>query len=76
MDVRFKFRMTNGALGDIWHEHFSADEMCECIQYFKFLSYPNFSHVFFRFKTFHRLFWLSSSSTRFYFWQYLLAPLN
>lgn len=29
MDVRFKFRMTNGALGDFWHEHFSADEMCK-----------------------------------------------
>lgn len=28
MDVRFKFRMTNGPLGDFWHEHFSADEMC------------------------------------------------
>lgn len=29
MDVRYKFRMTNGALGDFWHEHFSADEMCK-----------------------------------------------
>lgn len=29
MEVRFKFRMTNGPLGDIWHEHFSADEMCK-----------------------------------------------
>lgn len=29
MDVRFKFRMTNGALGDFWNEHFSADEMCK-----------------------------------------------
>lgn len=28
MDVRYKFRMTNGPLGDFWHEHFSADEMC------------------------------------------------
>ena len=29
LDVRYKFRMTNGALGDFWHEHFSADEMCK-----------------------------------------------
>lgn len=29
MEVRYKFRMTNGALGDFWHEHFSADEMCK-----------------------------------------------
>lgn len=34
MDVRFKFRMTNGPLGDFWHEHFSADEMC------RFLTLP------------------------------------
>lgn len=33
MDVRFKFRMTNGALGDVWHEHFSADEMCKLVEF-------------------------------------------
>ncbi|XP_055532775.1 transmembrane protein 145-like isoform X2 [Wyeomyia smithii] len=27
LDVIYRFRMTNGALGDFWHEHFSADEM-------------------------------------------------
>ncbi|XP_073965361.1 transmembrane protein 145-like [Choristoneura fumiferana] len=26
LDVRYKFLMTNGPDGDIWHEHFSADE--------------------------------------------------
>lgn len=30
LDVRYRFRMTNGGFGDFWHEHFSADEMCEC----------------------------------------------
>lgn len=29
LDVRYRFRMTNGPFGDFWHEHFSADEMCE-----------------------------------------------
>lgn len=29
IDVRFRFRMTNGAVGDFWSEHFSADEMCK-----------------------------------------------
>lgn len=29
LDVWYKFRMTNGAPGDFWNEHFSADEMCE-----------------------------------------------
>lgn len=29
MDIRYKFKMTNGATGDFWHEHFSADEMCK-----------------------------------------------
>jgi hypothetical protein len=28
LEVRYKFRMTNGALGQFWQEHFSADEMC------------------------------------------------
>ncbi|XP_053690381.1 transmembrane protein 145-like [Sabethes cyaneus] len=27
LDVVYRFRMTNGPLGDFWHEHFSADEM-------------------------------------------------
>uniref|UniRef100_A0A1B0D2C2 Uncharacterized protein n=1 Tax=Phlebotomus papatasi TaxID=29031 RepID=A0A1B0D2C2_PHLPP len=27
LDVKYKFRMTNGPPGDFWHEHFSADEM-------------------------------------------------
>lgn len=26
LDVKYKFKMTNGKTGDIWHEHFSADE--------------------------------------------------
>lgn len=33
LDVRYRFRMTNGAFGDFWHEHFSYDEMCK----FKYL---------------------------------------
>lgn len=45
MEVRYKFRMTNGAIGDFWHEHFSADEMC------KFSSLPSafqdISHLLF-----------------------------
>jgi hypothetical protein len=36
LEVRYKFRMTNGPLGDFWHEHFSADEMCK-ENYFKFI---------------------------------------
>jgi hypothetical protein len=31
IDVRYKFRMTNGAVGDFWSEHFSADEMCKLL---------------------------------------------
>ncbi|XP_055374495.1 transmembrane protein 145-like [Condylostylus longicornis] len=27
IDIKYKFRMTNGPQGDFWHEHFSADEM-------------------------------------------------
>lgn len=27
IDISYQFRMTNGAPGDFWHEHFSADEM-------------------------------------------------
>lgn len=26
LDVKYKFKMTNGNTGDFWHEHFSADE--------------------------------------------------
>lgn len=26
LDVKYKFKMTNGKTGDFWHEHFSADE--------------------------------------------------
>lgn len=29
LDLKYKFRLTNGPPGDFWHEHFSADEMCE-----------------------------------------------
>lgn len=29
MNVSYRFRLTNGAPGDFWHEHFSADEMCK-----------------------------------------------
>lgn len=28
IDIKYRFRMTNGPPGDFWHEHFSADEMC------------------------------------------------
>uniref|UniRef100_A0A1B0CVQ4 Putative membrane protein n=1 Tax=Lutzomyia longipalpis TaxID=7200 RepID=A0A1B0CVQ4_LUTLO len=27
LDIKYRFRMTNGPPGDFWHEHFSADEM-------------------------------------------------
>lgn len=27
LDITYRFKMTNGAPGDFWHEHFSADEM-------------------------------------------------
>lgn len=29
IDIKYRFRMTNGPPGDFWHEHFSADEMCK-----------------------------------------------
>lgn len=35
LDLKYKFRLTNGPPGDFWHEHFSADEMCEFIAHFK-----------------------------------------
>jgi hypothetical protein len=31
IDVRYKFKMTNGPTGDFWHEHFSADEMSKLV---------------------------------------------
>lgn len=29
LDVKYRFKMTNGKSGDFWHEHFSADERRE-----------------------------------------------
>lgn len=29
LDIKYKFKMTNGKTGDFWHEHFSADERRE-----------------------------------------------
>lgn len=26
LDIKYRFKMTNGASGDFWHEHYSADE--------------------------------------------------
>lgn len=31
IDVKYRFKMTNGQSGDFWHEHFSADERSELI---------------------------------------------
>lgn len=31
IDIKYRFRMTNGPPGDFWHEHFSADEMCKSL---------------------------------------------
>lgn len=28
LDVKYRFKMTNGKSGDFWNEHFSADERC------------------------------------------------
>lgn len=36
IDIKYKFRMTNGPPGDFWHEHFSADEMCKITFIFNF----------------------------------------
>ncbi|XP_055304371.1 transmembrane protein 145-like isoform X2 [Sitodiplosis mosellana] len=40
LDIKYRFRMTNGNTGDFWHEHFSADErlippilLCQFIVY-------------------------------------------
>lgn len=35
LNLRYRFLMTNGPLGDYWHEHFSADEFCECAASFR-----------------------------------------
>lgn len=29
LNIRYKFRMTNGGPGNFWSEHYSADEMCK-----------------------------------------------
>lgn len=42
LDLRYRFRMTNGAFGDFWHEHFSADEMCKSISQCTILSDSRF----------------------------------
>jgi hypothetical protein len=44
IDVRFKFKMSNGPPGDFWNEHFSADEMCKA---------PSHYNIFNRLKKFH-----------------------
>lgn len=31
LDIRYRFKMTNGESGDFWNEHFSADERCNCL---------------------------------------------
>lgn len=47
IDVRFKFRMTNGPTGDFWHEHFSADEMCKKIIFPNiFFTYTYYIHIY------------------------------
>lgn len=39
LDVKYKFKMTNGKTGDFWHEHFSADERRELNIYVLFINY-------------------------------------
>lgn len=29
LNLKYKFLMTNGSPGELWKEHFSADEFCE-----------------------------------------------
>lgn len=42
LDVKYKFKMTNGNTGDFWHEHFSADERRK----FYFLNNAEFLNIF------------------------------
>lgn len=41
IDIKYRFRMTNGPPGDFWHEHFSADEMCGWSFYSLYVSWSS-----------------------------------